>query len=122
MSGTPAYPLYATHDVGIGAAALGVIFAVGGVGGVLGALIVGPLTRRFGLGPTPAGALLVGTLGELLIPLAAGPLLVATAVLALAEVLVRSSDMVFNVNFVSVRQALTPDHLHGRVSATVRAL
>ena len=42
--------------------------------------------------------------------------------LALAEVLVRTSDMVFNVTFVSVRQALTPDQLQGRVGATVRAL
>ena len=46
-----------------------------------------PVTRRFGLGPTLAGALLVGALGELRIPLAGWAALVATAVLALGEVL-----------------------------------
>jgi MFS family permease len=114
------YPLYVTQELGVSAPMLGLIFAVGSVGGVLGALFVEPVTRRFGLGPTLAGALLVGALGELCIPLAGGPVLVATAVLALGEVLVRSSDWVFEVNFASLRQGLTPDRLRGRVHATVR--
>jgi predicted MFS family arabinose efflux permease len=91
-------------------------------GGVVGALLVEPLTRRFGLGPTMTGALLVGALGELCVPLASGPVLMAMVVLALGEVLVRSSDWVFAVNFSSLRQAQTPDRLRGRVSATVRVL
>ena len=114
------YPLYVTQELGVGAPALGLIFAVGSVGGILGALLVEPLTRRFGLGPTLAGALLVGALGELCIPLAGGTVLLATAVLALGEVLVRSSDWVFEVNFAALRQGLTPDRLRGRVHATVR--
>jgi predicted MFS family arabinose efflux permease len=87
---------------------------------VVGALFVEPLTRRFGLGRVMAGALLVGALGELCIPLAGGPVLMAIAVLALGEVLVRSSDWVFAVNFASLRQAQTPDRLQGRVNATIK--
>lgn len=114
------YPLYVTQELGVGAPMLGIIFAVGSIGGILGALFVEPVTRRLGLGPTLAGALLVGALGELCIPLAGGTVLLATAVLALGEVLVRSSDWVFEVNFAALRQGLTPDRLRGRVHATVR--
>jgi Na+/melibiose symporter-like transporter len=116
------YPLYVTSELGVSPAGLGLLFAVGSVGGVVGALFVEPLTRRLGLGPVLAGALLVGALGELCIPLAGGPLLVAMAVLALGEVLVRSSDWVFEVNFAALRQAQTPARLQGRVNATVRVL
>ncbi len=118
------YPLYVTRDLGISAASLGLIYAVGSVGGVLGALFVTPITRRLGVGRTMAGALLVGALGELCIPLAgvaAGrSALAALLTLGLGEVLVRSSDWLFAVNFASLRQAVTPDRLQGRVNATVR--
>ena len=117
------YPLYVTRDLGISAASLGLIYAVGSVGGVLGALFVTPITRRLGVGRTMAGALLVGALGELCIPLAgvaAGrSALAALLTLGLGEVLVRSSDWLFAVNFASLRQAVTPDRLQGRVNATV---
>ena len=118
------YPLYVTRDLGISPASLGLIYAVGSVGGVLGALFVTPITRRFGVGRTMAGALLVGALGELCIPLAGvaagAPRLAAVLALGLGEVLVRSSDWLFAVNFASLRQAVTPDRLQGRVNATVR--
>ncbi len=118
------YPLYVTRELGVSPAALGLIYAVGSVGGVLGALFVEPVTRRLGLGRTMAGALLVGALGELCIPAAGvavgGPVVVALLLLAVGEVLVRSSDWVFAVNFVSLRQAVTPGRLQGRVNATVR--
>jgi hypothetical protein len=39
-----------------------------------------------------------------------------------ADVPVRTSDMILNVNVVSVRQALTPLQLQGRVGATLRVL
>lgn len=61
----------------------------------------------------PGGIIrVVGTIG--------GPLLVATAVLALGEGLVRASDWGFEVTFASLRQTLTPDPLLGRVPATIR--
>jgi predicted MFS family arabinose efflux permease len=114
------YPLYVTGELGVSPAGLGLLFAIGSIGGIVGALSVEPLTRRFGLGPVLAGALLVGAFGELCIPLAGGPVLLAMAVLALGEVLVRSSDWVFAVNFASLRQAQTPGRLQGRVNATIQ--
>jgi hypothetical protein len=39
---------------------------------------------------------------------------------ALFELLVRTGDVVFAVTFRGLRQAVTPDHLQGWVSATIR--
>jgi MFS family permease len=116
------YLLYATQYLGLSAAAIGVLFSVGSLGGLAGALIAERVTARFGIGSTVAASAIVAGAGSLLIPFAGVAGLTAAAVLALAEVLVRGSAAVFGVNSISLRQAVTPDHLLGRVSATVRVI
>lgn len=116
------FPLYVTRDLGIAPTTFGFIISVSGLGGVLGALVAGGVVTRFGLGPTLAGAILVGALGELLVAAAQGPTLVAAAVLILAHVLVRSTDMIFYINYTSACQTLTPDTLQGRVNGTIYVL
>ena len=51
--------------------------AFGGVGALFGALLVRPITRRFGLGPTIVAGLLIGSGMSLLIWLAGGALAIA---------------------------------------------
>ena len=114
------YPLYVTRELGSGPADARPHLRRRQRRRVLGALFVEPVTRRFGLGPALAGALLVGALGELCIPLAGGPVLVACPCSPSARCWSVSSDWVFAVNFASLRQAPTPDRLQGRVNATVR--
>jgi MFS family permease len=114
------YPLYVTGDLGLAPAAFGVIGSLSAVAGVLGAVATNPVTARWGLGRTMTGAVLVGALGTLLLPLAGGPALAAAAVLVLAEGLLRATDQFFWINYTSVCQALTPDRLRGRVNASVR--
>ena len=59
----------------------------------------------------------------LLIPLAGGfPTPVAGATLAAAQVLGGIVNTIANVNQWSLRQAVTPDHLQGRVTASHRFL
>jgi MFS family permease len=114
------YVLYATRELGLAPAALGVIVSVASVGGVVGALVTERVTARFGVGPTMAGALLVASVGMLLFPLAGGPAALAVAVLIAAQGLIRTTDQLFYINYLSVCQALTPDRLQGRVNASIR--
>jgi MFS family permease len=113
------YVLYALR-IGIGAGLLGVAFAVGNLGYLCGAFLTRPITRRFGIGPTISAGLIVMALCGLLIPLAAGPLIAVVSCLMVAQFARGFGGTLFNINNVSLRQTVTPDHLLGRVNATSR--
>ena len=113
--------LYVTQELQIGAGLLGLIFAVGSVGFLVGAILPGWVARRFGWGPgIIVGLLLVG-LSDLLIPLVRGSVVVTVAVAALttAQFFFGLGLVIFNVGQVSLRQAMTPDELQGRMNATM---
>jgi MFS family permease len=116
------YVLYVTRELGIGPALLGLIFAVGGPGALLGSLFAGRLANRFGLGTTIIGSMIVGDLAMLLVPLARGPAVVVLGMLMLASFVGGLTNPVYNINQVSLRQAITPDRLQGRMNASVRFL
>ena len=116
------YPLYATRELGLTPAALGVIGSLAAGAGVLGAVVTTPLTTRFGAGGTMTGALLGAAAGTLLFAAAGGAPVVAGAVLALGLGLVLFCDPPYMVNYTSAFQALAPDGLRGRVGASIRVL
>jgi MFS family permease len=116
------YVLYMTRDLGLGAEAVGLVFAAGGCGALLGSLTAAPARRRWGVGPVLLGAQVLFGVTGLLVPLAvlvprhALPLVVA------AELLQWVMVLVYDINAVSLRQAVTPDRLLGRVNGTMRFL
>lgn len=116
------YLLYLTRTPGLGPALVGVIFMVGSIGGLVGALLTARITRRIGYGPAIIGGVAVLCLGALGFAAAQGPPAIAVPLLALAWFLVAVGNVVNNINGVSVRQAMVPDGLQGRVSATMRFL
>jgi len=111
------YVLYVVRELGIAPAALGLIFAIGGTGGLLGALISNRIAGRFGGGPTMLGALVLAVGGDLLIPLAGGSPTVRVGVLAAGEFIVGAASTVYGVNVTATLQSLTPARLQGRVHA-----
>src|SRR4051794_28020672 len=62
--------LYATHDLGLAPATLGVVLAASGPGALLGALVASWSARRLGVGPTIIFGAIVGGLGTLLVAFA----------------------------------------------------
>ncbi|HEY8813737.1 MAG TPA: MFS transporter [Candidatus Dormibacteraeota bacterium] len=99
---------------------VGVVFAAGAVGGLLGAFMAAWIPRRIGLGPTLFVTILLGGLSLILVPLAqygfAVPLLFASMFVG------SFVNPVYNINQVSLRQAIVPDRVQGRMNATVRTI
>lgn len=112
--------LYLAGELEIAPAVLGVIFATQGAASLVGAVMAGEFGQRFGAGPAFVWGTLVSCVGCLFIPLATGPTTVAAPLLIAAHLLLGFGAPIYSVNQISLRQAITPDRLLGRVNASRR--
>jgi MFS family permease len=87
---------------------------------VVGAVIAPWLARRLGVGMAIVSSITVGGIGPFLVAAATGS--VAPALLALGLGIMGAGGVAYNINQVSVRQALCPRRLQGRMNASVRFL
>jgi predicted MFS family arabinose efflux permease len=78
------------------------------------------VATRFGLGATIIGASFLGGFANLFLLLAGGPGIAVSGILILAMFIGGISNPVYNINQVSLRQAITPDRLQGRMNASMR--
>jgi MFS family permease len=112
------YVLYLTRVLGLPPAALGAILGFGSVGGLVGALFAERVTRQLGVGPTVVSAQCIIGGASLLIPLASIWSAAALPLLIAAEVVQSCVNTVYGITRYSLRQAITPDRLRGRVDAS----
>ncbi len=116
------YLLYLTRHLALAPATLGVIFALGGIGFLLGAVAAERVARRVGVGRTLILALALVGLADLAVPLVGGPPQLIAPVLIGAQLCFGVALTIFKVIAASLRQGSTPDRLQGRMNATVRLL
>jgi predicted MFS family arabinose efflux permease len=107
--------LYATQSLGMGAGALGLALAIGGLGSLVGACVVRRLSSRIGLGKALVFGFVLTPAPLLLVPLAAGTQVPAVLV-GIAEFFNGMGVMVLDVGLGSLYAALVPDQLRARVS------
>ncbi|MFJ3219114.1 MFS transporter [Kitasatospora sp. NPDC086801] len=113
-------PVLFVRELHLPAGALGLFWAVGGVGILLGSRCARPIAARLGYGRTLGLAGLCVAPAGLLVPLIGhGPWLFAAGAGWLLVSLKTGMD---NVLGVSLRQRMTPDALLGRMNATFRFL
>jgi MFS family permease len=116
--------LYAVRELHLSSGLIGLFFAAGAVGALLGTQLAPWLTRRFGAGRT----ILLATIGFppalAIVPLASPgqPAWLAVTILAVAEAVGGVAVMVFDVNIAALRQAVTPEHLYGRTGGAMSFL
>ncbi|HYY10456.1 MAG TPA: MFS transporter [Kineosporiaceae bacterium] len=118
------FVLYVLQTLGLGTALLGVLFTVGAVGGLVGAVVTSRVVRVVGEGRTiPVSAVVFG-IGELSVPLASYVDGTAAGVILLGagSAVFVTAVVVYNVTQVSFRQRLCPPALLGRMNASVRFL
>ena len=114
--------IYVVRELGIEPGLLGIIFAVGSLGALIGALWGSAIARRWGVGPTLIGAALVGAIGSLALPAAQGSTTFAVAMLTLGLFINGGANPVYNITQMSLRQAIIPLRLQGRMNASMRFL
>jgi MFS family permease len=114
--------LFATRDLELSAGAIGVVYMAGGFGCVLAASMAERVTTRFGIGTSIVlGLGLTAVAWQAFGLVAGGP---ATAALALGTgmFVFDFGAVLFGINYLALRQAITPDRLMGRMTATMRFL
>ncbi len=114
------YLIFAYRHLNLSPPVVGVIFGLSSVGWLVGALVAGRVARSLGLGPTLALAIVASGLSFLATPLALfGPPVIILTILGFIGSM---QAPLYNINQVSLRQAITPDRVQGRMNATVRTI
>jgi len=112
--------VFAYRQLHLSAGIVGVVFALGSVGALAGAFLAGWVARKIGIGPTLGVTIIVGGLALLATPLA---LVGAPAVILATTGFIEGLTIpVYNISQVSLRQAITPDRVQGRMNATMRTI
>lgn len=110
--------LYIVDELGISPATVGIVFAIANLGVLLGALSAERLANRIGVGRTIVWSAFLSPFSLVLVALAPPeapvPLLIASGIVG------AWTGVVYNVNQVSLRQAITPERMQGRMNATMR--
>jgi MFS family permease len=108
--------LYATRTLGVRPGALGLVLGAASVGGVIGSLVTGKISRRIGVGPAFALGCVLFPVPLVLVPLAGGPYWTVLAFLFAAEFGSGFGVMILDIASGTIKAALVPDRLRARVS------
>ncbi|MFF2147832.1 MFS transporter [Kitasatospora sp. NPDC058190] len=114
--------LHAHTDLHLDSATIGAVFSTASVGGLIGALISRRVIARFPLGRIYLVAQSALLLGPGLIPAATGPRPVMIGMFVLSFFTTYLGLGVAGVIIVSLRQAVTPQSMMGRMTAAFRML
>lgn len=114
--------LFATRELSLSAGAIGIAYACGGLGCVLASAFAERLSARFGVGPVIVHGLIVTAAGWQAFGLLGGTGWTATLTLGLAMLVFDFGAILYGINYLALRQAITPDRLLGRMTATMRFL
>ena len=115
------YVLYCIDDLKFTPLILGFIVTLGGISNFTGSATIPWISRRFQPGTILIGATLVQGFSNLLIPLAQ-PGITAILCMGGAQLLGDISFPIYNVQDLTIRQALSPPEVLGRVNGTMHLL
>jgi predicted MFS family arabinose efflux permease len=114
----PVSLVYAVRRLGLSAGELGLVFMLGNVGWLAGALVARRTAATFRLGPTLLLMALLGGAPFFIVPLT--PRSVAIPLLAAAGAISALAIVIFNVNGISLYQTHVPPRMLGRMNASRR--
>ncbi len=110
--------LFAVRTLGMSPGLIGLVFALGNLGFLFGAIVSRRIADRLGGGAPIVGAAVVFGVAGFLVPLASRS--TAIPLLTASIALFGFGGVVYNINQVSLRQAITPLRMQGRMNATMR--
>lgn len=116
------YSIYLLQELHLDPFLLGIVISAGGVGSLVGSIFAQRVVRAIGLGPAviwmAAGASAIGVLT----PLAQGPVLLATIMVFLPQLIGDGLQTIEGVAEISLVQGLIPDRILGRTNATLEVV
>jgi MFS family permease len=116
------FVLYATTNLHVRPAELGLVLGAGAVGGLIGATLTARVSRWIGIGPAFVLSCVMFPAPLILVPLAAGSRPVILTLLFLAEFGTGLGVMLLDISIGSIFAAVIPDHLKARVSGAYRTI
>lgn len=113
-------PIFLLRELGFSPAALGLVFALGSVGGLLGAMATPHIVRWIGEARAiPVSAIAFSVVG-LFLPVAALAPEIALPILIVQMFVGSFMVLLYNITQVTFRQRITPTRLLGRMNASIR--
>jgi predicted MFS family arabinose efflux permease len=109
------FVLFAQDVLGLNEAAYGLLISMGAIGGIVGSLMTKKLSTRFGSGSVLFTDAFLSGIAFVGMALTTNPLVVG-----MMFILISMTNMFGNVIIISLRQAIIPDHLLGRVASAYR--
>ena len=116
------YFLFAIDELGLSRTLVGIVVAIGGPGAILGAWLSDRVMTWLGPGRALLWMAAIGNGSLMLVALAVRPVWIAAGMLALSQILVGFTTQVYMVSMITLRQAVAPQDMQGRVAATHRAV
>ncbi|MFI6079308.1 MFS transporter [Actinoplanes sp. NPDC051343] len=116
----PIYLILLSRDLRLPGAAIGILLAGSGVGGIWGSVAVRRLSARLGLVRLAAYSVAAIALCMFLLPIVQSDW--RLSLVALYQLVSGFAVVAYNVSTVSFMQELTPEPMLGRMAATVRTL
>jgi len=110
------FVLYATRELGVRPATLGIVLGAASVGTLLGSFVTARISRRFGVGPSFIAGCFLFPAPLLLVPAASGPHWLVLAFLFVAEFTSGVGLMLLDIMAGSISAGTVPVPLRSRVS------
>ncbi|HMG39847.1 MAG TPA: MFS transporter [Acidimicrobiales bacterium] len=110
--------VFAVRELDMSPGLIGVVFSAGSVAALAAAFVSTRAPQRIGVGPTIVGAAAIGSAAGLILPLATRSN--GLALLVGWSLVVAFAGVLYNVTQGSLRQAITPERMQGRMNATMR--
>lgn len=114
------FVLFATQELHVRPAVLGVALGVGAVGTLIGSALAGRIAGRFGVGPVYTAACVAFPAPLVLVPLADGSPALVFCMLLLAEFGSGFGVALLDITGGSIKAAIVPDRVRARVTGAYR--
>jgi MFS family permease len=113
-------PIFILRELGLSPASMGVIFSLGAVGGLLGAIATPHIVRRIGEARAIPVSAIAFCIAPFFLPVASLLPALAFPFLAVQGFIMSFTVLLYNITQVTFRQRITPARLLGRMNASIR--